>query len=154
MNYLDVIFILITGFFYIRGLFKGLILEFASIAGLIGGFILANTYYKQIAVHIESFLDPKWSGIAAYALIFLGVLLGVAVVAGLLRKVIGAAGVAWLDYFLGGALGGAKGILLCSIILAFIMHFFPQTEILHTSRIAPHLSMITDLLRQFIPATL
>ena len=154
MNYLDVIFIVIAGFFCIRGFFRGLILEVASIAGVIGGFILANTYYEQLTVHIEAFLDPRWSGIAAYAVIFLGVLLGVAIIAGLIRKIIGAAGISWLDYTFGGVLGGAKGVLLCAIILAFVLHFFPHAEVVQTSLVVPHLYVLTDMLRQFIPTTL
>ena len=154
MNYLDVIFIVIAGFFCIRGFFRGLILEVASIAGVIGGFILANTYYGQLSIHLEAFLDPKWSGIAAYAILFFGVLLCVAILAGLLRKIIGAAGAAFLDYTLGGIIGGAKGVLLCAIILAFILHFFANTEVVQTSLIVPHLRILTDMLRQFIPDTL
>lgn len=154
MNYLDVIFIVIAGFFCIRGFFRGLILEVASIAGVIGGFILANTYYEQLSIHLEKLLDPQWTGIAAYAAIFIGVLLCVAIIAKLLRKIIGAAGVAFLDYTLGGVLGGAKGVLVCAILLAFILHFFPDAEVVQTSLTVPHLHILTDMLRQFIPTTL
>lgn len=154
MNYLDLIFIVITGFFCVRGFFRGLILEATSIGGVVGGFILANNYYEQLAIHLESFIDHQWVGVAAYALIFIGVLLAVAIVAGILRKIIGAAGAAWLDYSFGGVLGGAKGLLLCCIILAFTLHFFPNAQVVQTSIIVPHLSLVTDMLRQFIPATL
>ncbi|OBQ51580.1 CvpA family protein [Halodesulfovibrio spirochaetisodalis] len=154
MNYLDIIFIIITGFFCIRGFFRGLVLETASIAGVIGGFILANNYYRQLATHLDAFISPKWTGVAAYGLIFIGVLILVAIISGLLRKIIGAAGAAWLDYSFGGVLGGAKGILLCCIILAFILHFFPASQAVQSSMLVPHLSTVTDMLRQFIPATL
>ncbi|WP_290922396.1 CvpA family protein [Halodesulfovibrio sp.] len=154
MNYLDLIFIVIAGFFCIRGFFRGLILETTSIAGVVGGFILANNYYEQLSIHLEPLIDPKWAGVASYALIFIGVLIAVAIIGGLLRKIIGAAGAALLDYTLGGILGLAKGALLCCIILAFALHFFPNAQVVQTSAIVPHLSIVTDILRQFIPATL
>lgn len=154
MNYLDLIFILITGFFCVRGFFRGLILEITSIAGVIGGFILANNYYEQLAPHLATVISPKWADVTAYALIFIGVLLAAAIISSLLRKIIGAAGAAWLDYTFGGVLGGAKGVLLCCIVLAFILHFFPYSETVQTSIVVPHLSSVTDMLRQFIPETL
>ncbi|MEZ6853392.1 CvpA family protein [Halodesulfovibrio aestuarii] len=154
MNYLDLIFIVITGFFCIRGFFRGLILEVTSIAGVVGGFILANNYYEQLTIHLKSVINPKWAAVASYAFIFFGVLLLVAIISALLRKIIGAAGAAWLDYILGGMLGCAKGLLLCCIILAFLLNFFPKIEVVQTSLFVPHLRIITDMLRQFIPATL
>lgn len=154
MNYLDIIFIVIAGFFCIRGFFRGLILEITSIAGVVGGFILANNYYEQLAIHLESLVSPKWASVASYALIFIGVLVIAAIISALLRKLIGATGAAFLDHALGGVLGGAKGLLLCCIILAFVLHFFPNAESVQTSVVVPHLSVVTDMLRQFIPKTL
>ncbi|SIN69659.1 CvpA family protein [Halodesulfovibrio marinisediminis] len=154
MNYLDLLFIVIAGFFCIRGFFRGLILEVTSIAGVVGGFILANNYYEQLAIHLESLIDPKWANVASYALIFIGVLVVAALISALLRKLIGATGAALLDYTLGGVLGGAKGVLLCCIILAFVLHFFPNAEHVKTSIFVPHLRIVTDMLRQFIPDTL
>ena len=52
MNILDIIFSIILCFLGIRGIFRGLVKEAASVFGLVLGFFLANSYYGQLALGI------------------------------------------------------------------------------------------------------
>ena len=49
MNILDIIFCVILGLLAVRGIFRGLIRETASILSLILAFVLANSYYAELA---------------------------------------------------------------------------------------------------------
>ena len=50
MNILDIIFSIILCFLGIRGIFRGLVKEAASVFGLVLGFFLANSYYGQLRI--------------------------------------------------------------------------------------------------------
>ncbi|GFM35798.1 colicin V biosynthesis protein [Desulfovibrio psychrotolerans] len=155
MNALDITFIVITGFFLIRGLFRGLITEMGAIVGVIGGFLAANAYYAQAAPYVSTVIaDSAWAGIAAYAGIFIGVIIGTSLLAAILHKLIGATPAAWLDHFSGLLLGGVKGVLICTVLLACITYFMPNADFVYNSQTAPYLQQTTAFLRQFMPERL
>ncbi|MBW1983457.1 MAG: CvpA family protein, partial [Deltaproteobacteria bacterium] len=49
MNTFDIIIAAIFGYCLVRGLFRGLIKELASIIGVLSGFYAAYTYYQEAA---------------------------------------------------------------------------------------------------------
>lgn len=152
MNSLDIIFIVITGFFIIRGLFRGLITETGAIFGVVGGFLIANNYYTEAAPYVSKIIsDSSWVGIASYAGIFLGVIIISSIIAAILHKIIGATPAAFLDYAGGLLLGGVKGTLICCVLLACITYFLPQAEFVQNSQTAPYLRQATVFLQQFMP---
>jgi len=57
MNFFDIIVVVILGYCFIRGIFRGLIKELSSIVGVFGGFYAAYTYYMMVAK-----LLSKWNG--------------------------------------------------------------------------------------------
>ncbi len=152
MNSLDIIFIIITGFFLIRGLFRGLITEVGAIIGVVGGFLAANAYYDKAAPYVGKVItDSSWVGIASYAGIFLGVILLTSIIAAILHKIIGATPAAWLDHAVGLALGGLKGVLICCVLLACITYFLPRAEFVQNAKTVPYLRQATVFLQQFMP---
>jgi len=52
MNFIDLIVIIVTSFFLLRGLFRGFILELTIVIGLIAGYLISITYYDYLSVFI------------------------------------------------------------------------------------------------------
>lgn len=153
MNTLDIVFCVILGFLGIRGIFRGLVKEVASILGLVLGFVLANSYYTQLSPLLAPHLGgPGLANLAAYLGIFLGTLTAVFLLASLIRKILKLIMLGWLDSIGGGALGLFKGALMCSIIVMALTAFLPaRAEILTTSQLVPHINTFSTLLSSALP---
>lgn len=156
MNTLDIVFCVILGFLGIRGVFRGLIKEIASILGLILGFVLANTYHAQLTPFLEPTLGSSGAaGLASYLGIFLGVVAAVFLLATLIRKILKLIMLGWLDSLGGGALGFFKGLLLCSVVVLALTAFLPpKAEILATSQTVPYINTFNTLLAEALPQNL
>lgn len=153
MNTLDIVFCVILGFLGLRGIFRGMVKEVASILGLILGFVLANIYHPQLSPLLEGSLGgPGMANLAAYLGIFLGVVAAVFLLASLIRKILKMIMLGWLDSIGGGALGLFKGALLCSIIVLALTAFLPSRSALLTeSTIVPHINTFNTMLSNALP---
>jgi membrane protein required for colicin V production len=153
MNTLDIVCCVILGFLGLRGIFRGLVKEVASILGLLLGFILANTFHAQLAPLLEKPLGgPGLAGLAAYLGIFLGTVAVIFVLATLIRKILKMIMLGWVDSIGGGALGLFKGALLCSIIVLALTAFLPsKAEILTQSQIVPYVNVFNTMLAEALP---
>ncbi len=153
MNTLDILLLIILGFTTIRGLFRGFIGEISSIIGLIVGFILANQYYAKLTPLVQSILsDPGIAKMLSYALVFCTGLVGVLMVAAVLRHLLKVVLLGWVDRFAGGVIGLLKGGLI-SILLVLLLTTFltPQAEILTDSKLAPQVNRFSAILADLLP---
>ena len=151
-NYLDIAFLAVLGLFTLRGLFRGLVEEVAGLVGVIGGFWLANRHHADAAAYVGRVVeDPAWVGVLSYVVVFLGVLLVVSIVARIIRKLLVLSFAGWLDHLAGGAVGVAKGAIICSILLAVLMHFLPDASFVRDSRVIPHLAKVTSFIKGYLP---
>lgn len=152
MNSLDIVFIVIVGFFLVRGLFRGLVTELGALFGVVGGFLLANRYYPEAEPYVSKIIsDSSWVGIASYAGVFLGVILITSLLAAVIHTIIDSSPAAWLDHLAGLLLGGLKGVLICCVLLACITYFLPKAEFVTNSKAVPYLQQATTFLQQYIP---
>lgn len=153
MSILDIIFCVILALLAVRGIFRGLIREVASILGLVLAFVLANSYYAELAPRLEELLGgPTLANLAAYLGIFLGTMLVIFLLASFIRKVLRMVMLGWLDSLGGGALGAFKGALLCSIIVMALTAFLPpKSEILANSQLLPYVNQFNTLLSEALP---
>jgi len=153
MNTLDIVFCVILGFLGLRGIFRGMIREVASILGLLLGFFLANTSHAELAPLLVGPLGgPGLANLVAYLGIFLGTVAAVFILAWLVRKILRLVMLGWLDSVGGGALGLFKGALLCSIIVMALTAFLPpKAEILTRSHIVPYVNLFNSYLSNALP---
>ncbi|WP_052812915.1 CvpA family protein [Desulfonatronum thioautotrophicum] len=153
LNTLDILILVILGFTLVRGLFRGFIGEISSIAGLIAGFFLANKYHSMLLPLMESiFPDPGIAQLLSYALVFCTGLVGVLMVAAVLRHLLRVVLLGWVDRFAGGVIGLLKGALLCILLVLLLTTFLsPQAEILTTSRMAPQINRFSAILADLLP---
>jgi membrane protein required for colicin V production len=154
MNTLDIIFIIILGVLCMRGIFRGMVREIASILGLVLAFVLANAFHEQLLPYVQKFIEtPGYAKAVAYLAIFFGTMFAVFILSTLLKQFLKLIMLGWLDRLGGGGLGLAKGLLLCSVILIVLTTFLsPKASILSQSKVAPYIGMVNEAVAGFLPA--
>jgi membrane protein required for colicin V production len=126
MNLLDFIILIPIVWLCIRGFQKGLILELASLIGIILGIIAA--YY--FAGYVQGFIKDHFSfkehtsSIIAYIAIFITVMIIVYLIGKMLEGLIDVIALGWLNKLLGAIVGLAKGI----VVVCIILYIFEKTD--------------------------
>jgi len=153
LNTLDILILVILGFTLIRGLFRGFIGEISSITGLIAGFFLANRYHSMLLPLMDSILpDPGIAQLLSYALVFCTGLVGVLMIAAVLRHMLKIVLLGWVDRLAGAVIGLLKGGLICVLLVLLLTTFLsPQADILATSRMAPQVNRFSAILADLLP---
>jgi membrane protein required for colicin V production len=86
MNLIDIIVLIVLGFFALKGMIRGLINEVSSLGGLLLGVFFAYSYYSTIAVPLQKLLHlPKY---IALFLSFLLILIAVGIIAHIIGNII------------------------------------------------------------------
>jgi len=151
MNWLDIVIIVVSVLLGILGLRQGIIKTVFSIAGLIGGIILAGRYYGGLA----ALLSPSGAtsaNIAAYAIILIATLIVAGAVGRLVAKLVHLVLLEWLDRLVGFILGVCIGGLLCAAFLAIAAKYDPGTEaVIRQSGLAKFLMEGFPLLLALLP---
>ncbi|MCR4665906.1 MAG: CvpA family protein [Desulfovibrio sp.] len=150
----DLVVILLLVFFSFRGLHNGFIGEVAGIVALVGGFSCANTFHAKVSTYLDSIANPSMRTIVAYVLIFIAVMLLVAFVARILRKILELSFAKWIDTLAGFFLGLVKGLLLCSLAIVLIQAVFQNAPFLQESHTIPYLTALIEKLKEWMPSDL
>ncbi|WP_461533249.1 CvpA family protein [Sinomicrobium sp.] len=126
MNYLDIAISVLLVFGVIRGLYKGLFVEIASLVALILGIYCAIHFAYELGDYMTGYLDweLRYLNLMAFILIFCGVIVAVSLAGKLLTKIASFAALGLLNRILGGLFGGLKIV----VILAAIFIFFEATN--------------------------
>ncbi|MDR0815952.1 MAG: CvpA family protein [Desulfovibrio sp.] len=146
----DLSIVLVLIFFAGRGFVRGFVGELAGLVSLVGGFCAARTWHPLLAPRLTAISDPAWRVIAAYVLIFLGVILLVALLARVLQKILTFSFVAWADKLAGGLTGLAKGVLLCALALLALQKFFYNEPFMQQSRVLPYFNALMEQTRGWL----
>ncbi|MFO7965632.1 MAG: CvpA family protein [Desulfobacterales bacterium] len=153
MNPLDIIILVIVGFCLIRGIFRGLVKELASITGVIAGLYGAYTYYSHVGSLFSKWIsNPAYRHILGFLLIFFFVLILVAAIGVLIKYVLKIAHLGWFDRIFGSGFGFIKGILIVSVIVFMLTTFLPKgTVIIRESQLARHAMVISEKFVLIVP---
>ncbi len=121
MNIIDMVIISFVCICLIRGAFRGLSRELASIIGVMCGFYGAFLFYSQAAKKFPA-LVPKGpiADMAAFALIFCGVVIVMGLLGTLVRYILGITMMGWIDRLLGALFGAVKGVLVMAVLIFFL----------------------------------
>lgn len=147
----DTSIVLILTFFSIRGYLNGFVGEVAAIVSLVGGFWVAHTFHPELAKHLSFVTEPVWRNMAAYVLLFIGVVIAVAILARILQRILSFAFVSWADHLGGGILGFAKGLILCSIAFIALNKFCANADFYKSSRVRPYFNAFIAQVRTALP---
>lgn len=153
-NWLDVILWLILGILLILGLVKGFLRQILGLVGIVVGFILALSFYPEVASFWQRFIRPHvLTELLGFLLIFGIVVFLSYLLASFLAKAIKGP-IKFFDRLLGGALGLIKGALICGILLMILVLFPVNPRVVEESRMAPICLEVTKGIVRLIPQKL
>ncbi len=152
MTLIDLCVAGIVGFCLIFGGFRGLIQEVSGIIGIVAGFYGANTYYPLLVPHIEPWItSPGIRHLVCFFIVFCMILVGVGLLAQLIRKLLKLVFLGWVDRTFGVIFGAAKGILIVTILFIMGTTFIPNSKAFFSeSKTAPYLAQVADALTVFV----
>lgn len=153
MNILDIIIMVIIGFCLIRGIFRGIVKELASIVGVVAGLYFAYTYYGYISGLLARWIsDPGYGRILGFLLIFCLVLILIGALGVLIKYVLKIVHLGWFDRICGAGFGFLKGILIVSVIIFMLTTFLPKgSPVVRDSLLSPHVMMISEKIVLIVP---
>jgi membrane protein required for colicin V production len=121
VNVFDLIVLAILAALTLRGIWKGMISQIVSVVSYFVCWIVATRFGGLVAPTIP--VEAPWNQVLAMAVVFLITLIAIRFGAATLEKLIKDWHLQQLNTLLGGALGFAKGLLLCMIITFFAVTF-------------------------------
>jgi membrane protein required for colicin V production len=154
MNLLDIAILIVAILITVRGFFRGIVQEAATLMGLIASFFLACYYYSNLSHFLSRFLPGQnlLLGVLSFLFLFgLSVFIfhsfGI-----LLKKVIQVSLLGWFDRFLGGVFGLIKAGVVIFILVTLLTLVLPKTSgLLNGSRLFPWVISLTDHLTLLVP---
>ena len=130
MNTIDIILAIALGFGFIKGFYKGFIVEVASLGALFLGLFGAVEFSGFIADLLDELFD--WNPVAAqtgsYLIVFIIIVYATSVLAGALTKIISKASLGLFNKFLGAFFGVLKWVILISVALFFLGKLKDRSE--------------------------
>ena len=104
------------------GLWRGFVFEIVSLLGWLVAFVIANSAGPYLAdlVPISS-ADPHLRLWAAYVIVFVLVLLTCTLLARMLRALVAATPLSFVDHLLGGVFGMVRGALILVVAATLVM---------------------------------
>ena len=152
MNYLDVVIIVPTFIYIIKGFTNGLIKEIASLAAIIIGLYAAINFSILIEPRIETLFDIEekykaFSPILAFTLVFVFTLILIRFIGFLIDRIAGALSLGIISKIFGGIFGGGKIL----VIISFVLFFEKNSNIIsqktkETSVLFPYTQEITKVI--------
>jgi membrane protein required for colicin V production len=126
----DFILAIVCLFFLLRGLFRGLLMEFFSILALIAAFLASINYYPVAAEWFSSLFPPGASRNAAGLIaVFAVVWLLIKLLSWMLNRNLGEAESNPLFRVSGGALALVKAVLFLSLVIYLSGRIWPENRI-------------------------
>lgn len=146
MNTLDIIIIVILGFFATISFFRGFVREAFALGGLILGIILANVFYSFLGkafLGLFDFLTPALANVLAYLVIFIAAAVAMYFIGRLLEEFVELILLKWLDRMLGFIFGLAKGFLIVAILSMVLGLVAPrESNFIHNSVLLPRIESV------------
>ena len=119
MHALDIIILIVLGFGLVKGFFKGLFVELASLIGLVAGVYGAYYFSGYCANFLREHFNwnEDYLQISAFAITFLLILLSIIVAGKALTKLADFAALGLLNKFLGGLFGLLKMTVIIGVMI-------------------------------------
>lgn len=122
MNYIDIVILVLLGIFGIGGLRKGIITEAATLlglgVGLYGAFHFSDFTADKLVQWVE--INPKYLNVISFVVTFLVLAIVVNLLGRLVKKLVQAINLGFIDKLGGFIIGMAKGVLICSLVVMLL----------------------------------
>ena len=159
LNPFDWLLLLLLAYSTLRALLRGLILELVSLCGLIAGLLLASWNYSALSHWLRAWLTNR---VFADLVAFLGIVVGVSILASLLgrllRRSAAAVGLGPLDRLLGALFGFLRGCLAAAAMILPVAAFLPASSApaqwIAESRFSPYILSAAHAVSFVVPRDL
>ena len=136
-----------------RGYQRGFIAQLSTLLavglGLLGGLHLQDAALPLL----PDSGHPELQFAVSFALVFAVIALSVNVVARLLRQVVHALFLGWIDRFLGGCFGLLIAVQLLLVAVLLVSRYLPEgVELLQQTRVAPQLFVLIEQILPLLPS--
>lgn len=122
MEFIDIILGSLLLFGLVRGIWKGLITELASLVSLFAGIFIAIKFSGYVGTFLAGKMEnPQYISVTAFAITFIGVVIGIILLAKAFTKLADLSGLGLVNRILGGVFGCMKMVLILSISLNFFL---------------------------------
>jgi len=121
LGWVDIALLAVFGLSVLIGLWRGFVFEIVSLLGWLVAFVIANSAGPFLAEFVPFGGDPQVRLWAAYIVVFLAILLTCTLLARMLRALISATPLSFVDHLLGGVFGVMRGALICVVIGTLVM---------------------------------
>ena len=136
MSWLDIAIIVVIGITAFVGLKNGIIKTVLTLAGVIVGVILAGRFYVALAEKLTFIPQETLARVVAFAIILIGVILIVSIIAGVLKWLASIVLLGWVNRLGGALLGLIMGAIFCGALLAIWTKFLGISEPVAESALA------------------
>jgi len=155
MSGVDVILIALLAVGAAIGLAKGIVRLVVGLVALIAAFALSAAFHGALAARFADGTPGPGARMLAYAALFFGVLLLGSALAWLLRTLVRAVMLGWIDRLAGGAIGLFAATLLAAFVLLPLVAYVPESrDWLARSKLAPYVVGVADVVRRAVPGEL
>ncbi len=154
MNFLDYILIAIVGLSMVLSLWRGFVREMISLIGLVAAFLIASRTSGATGDFLGQWIsNTTVADIAGFALVFVVVMILVALIGAIIRKLVDLADLTATDRTLGVFFGAARGLLLIALcFLVYTSYTKPDAPWIRKSLLAPYAIDLGDMLGRAIPS--
>ncbi|MEW5737011.1 MAG: CvpA family protein [Thermodesulfobacteriota bacterium] len=162
MTKLDIVILVLLAWGLVRGFYRGIISELASLVGVGVGFWAAHRWYAGWAHDLSGWvtnresvwvMHPEYVKILAFIVIFAFIYFCVSVSGWGIKTLLKVARLGFLDRLLGSLFGIFKMAIVGSILIMIFTVFYPQGEatVAENSKTAPYVMMVGERLIRFAP---
>ncbi|WP_415357951.1 CvpA family protein [Halioglobus sp. Uisw_031] len=137
--------IAVLGLSILLSLWRGFVREAVSLAGWIAAFVIANMFVGEMAAFLQQWIaNVTGRYVAAYALLFAGMLMVAGIAGKLSAQVVKVTGLTLLDRLLGTVFGFARGIIIVLVVVYVLRQLAPPQNVLwlDESQLMPHVDML------------
>lgn len=137
MNWLDIVIIVMVAIPTFIGLSRGLVKAVLSFAGVIVGVILAGQYHAALGAQLTFISQPNAANITGFIIILIGVMIVSAIIASLLKWIVSASMLGWVNQLGGAVFGFLMGAIFSSALITIWAKFLGVPSQLADSTLAP-----------------
>jgi membrane protein required for colicin V production len=138
MNAVDTAILVVVVLSCLFGLWRGLVREVLSLLTWVAALVVARVYSAELASYMVNFDNSSASHVAAFALIFVAVIVVGTLLNRLISKMVTITGLQLVDRMLGGLFGVARGGIIVLVIMFITNVFVSDTEQWQQSTLIPY----------------
>ena len=133
LNYIDLAVVCLLVYGLVRGACRGFFVEVSSLLALVLGVFGALHFSNFTASLLANYIEWDYLPLLAFALTFIGIIIGVAWIGKLLTKLAKAVLLGFLNRLLGALFGACKWLVICGVLIWIIgqidvfFSFLPET---------------------------